>query len=660
MLDINLNLGDLNDKEVDLLLAERCSAQPIVPEFVEENSVNKSEAYNRFRDLTAKQQFRTTLIQSLTQALSQSNNLYEIEKIITTFKELAQKQEQDGAIIFGNMVDVKAFQKLVDSYTSKLKIDGSKSWIHSYINFGNHPDFINDKDFNGAFIHPLLIALIAYVAGGPIRIVDARGKDAEPLAIQAQDNMLHIDNTPFKKEYKIILTWERGKTSGPKGQNFVFIPGTHKGVRNCKLLPNNLAWSTEDGSIFITQAAVQNVFAMQSKLLGKSPVVVEATHPTMPLTTVFEAGALIHHRYRTKEQEKNVPRSCMIIALHRAKDNPGQFLSEEHLDKAVVKGSLLHLLMGKHSNNTEQIFIEALLKNIAEIAEKLNELRLENTQGAQVVPYVSRVLTEEELLKWQQAVTSAPTVEMIKINKAYFKLNTLLTHEVLSEMHKYDKHGPLDLILYEDGHEEIRKWARNKIREMPFAKLEARLETLAKWKILTKPSRESLLSLKELQKIANHLIHYIDALPGIAKQQAHLEPQEKISSEDAYRSVRQLIDDLGEAIVRCTSRQTFLSTSLFLFWACDELARLQVGSQAKPDSELLAISSQLMANYLATAILIERQIQRQILEKPAENKSILTSNKMTMFQPTKLLRNRVENSTTSSQDKNSFPNHSAN
>lgn len=59
-----------------------------------------------------------------------------------------------------------------------------------------------------------MIALIAYNVGGAIRLVDARGKDAEPLSILAQDNMLHIDNTPFNEEYKMILTWEKGKPSG--------------------------------------------------------------------------------------------------------------------------------------------------------------------------------------------------------------------------------------------------------------------------------------------------------------------------------------------------------------------------------------------------------------------------------------------------------------
>jgi hypothetical protein len=70
------------------------------------------------------------------------------------------------------------------------------------VNLANHPDFLADKEFNEAFLHPILVALVSYRVGGPIRAVDARGKDAEPISVLAQDNMLHIDNTPFNDEYK--------------------------------------------------------------------------------------------------------------------------------------------------------------------------------------------------------------------------------------------------------------------------------------------------------------------------------------------------------------------------------------------------------------------------------------------------------------------------
>ena len=600
ILDVPIN----NKQEIDALIKERCSAKPIVPELVEEKEIRVPEAYNRFRDLEKKEAFQEKLLQSMQQQFIQEFGAAKAAYLINEFLQLTKIIEHDGALIFGKMIDTESFQKLIEQYTEKLATDGSKSWIHSYINLGNHPDFLSASQFNNAFMHPLLIALIAYSSGGPIRIVDARGKDAEPLAVQAQDNMLHIDNTPFRREFKIIVTWERGKPSGPKGQNFVFIPGTHKGVRNCNVSENRKAWSTEDGSIFTSKEAVQSIFDLQQKITGEnSPTVVEVTHPEMPLTTIFEAGALIHHRYRTLE--KDTPRSCIIVAFHRAPDNPGQFLNTHYLDSIAENGSLTHLLMGKHSDNTEEQFIAAILATTQIIGEKIIELNASHMQGSKVTPPTTRILTKE-LEKWKTTVTSAPTVEEIKNKNAYFQLGAELSQELITEMMKYDKHGPLDLILYGDGHEEIRKWARNRIREMPLNRLENRLQQFFSWGLMTTPNISSFLSPLALQKIAKDLVFFIQRLPP--QQKAHLDKNEKISSQDAYRSLRQLIEDLGEAIVRCTSRQTFLSTSLFLFWANDELARLLVGSVEKAPSHLMSNSKILLSHYLTTYVLIEKQI----------------------------------------------------
>lgn len=111
--------------------------------------------------------------------------------------------------------------------------EGSRSFIHRFLDLRRSPGMLTDPAVNGALVHPLMIALISYAVGGPIRMIDARGKDAEPLSVLAQDNMLHIDNTPFNDEYKILITWRRGTAQGPAGQNFTFLPGTHKLARTC-------------------------------------------------------------------------------------------------------------------------------------------------------------------------------------------------------------------------------------------------------------------------------------------------------------------------------------------------------------------------------------------------------------------------------------------
>jgi len=610
--DIKLDLN-LSEDKVEALMLERSNPKnKINAELVASEEVRVPEAYNRFKDLEEKEAFREKLVRELSTSFEKIYGVEKAKEFKKEFLKLAKSLEDNGAVIFGNMIDTEAFQKLIDSYTPKLKNDGSKSWIHSFINLGNHPDFIQNQEFNSAFVHPLMLALISYGAGGAIRMVDARGKDAEPLAVQAQDNMLHIDNTPFRREYKIIVTWERGKPSGPKGQNFVFIPGTHKGVRNCFKAEDGSAWSTEDGSIFTSTDAVDKIFTAQEKLYGKSPIVVEATHPDMPLTTVFEAGALIHHRYRTKE--KNIPRSCTIFAFHRAKDNPGKLLDQSYLQQSEIKNGLLNLVLGAEGN-TDDNFISAVVANTEVIANKIEALSRPDANSAnqnptRVVPFNERLLSEKELEVWKKTVTAAPTVSEIKQKEAYFHLGDTQSHELTTTMMMYDKHGPLDVILYGDGREEIRKWARNRIREMPQIRLENRLEIFERSKLTQQPSPSQLMTPQALHQTSLELIAYMDSNKDKLSKNGFLDKGEKITSEIAFRSIRQVIADLGEAVLRCASPQTFLSTSLFILWACDELTRFSVGNDKLIAEEpFKAWTQKLLSNYFSTYVLVEKQIE---------------------------------------------------
>jgi len=605
---LNLNLGS---ERVDALVRSRAKAPPIHPELVEVSAIRSKESYKRFRDMDQKEQFRGALLEDMHNKWIEIYGPEKAETFQNKFKELISIMDENGAAIFGELITKEAFKELIDHYNQVLKTQGSKSWIHSYINLANHPDFLGNTAFNGAFLHPLLIALISHRIGGPIRIVDARGKDAEPISVLAQDNMLHIDNTPFNDEYKIILTWEKDKPSGPKGQNFVFIPGTHQGARNCFVGKDGNAWSTENASIFITEENIQQVFDFQKKVLPEaSPMVVEAHHKDKPLTTVFAAGSLVHHRYRTEE---GFARSCMIMAYHRAEDNPGQFISPTHLN-AVPKddGDLNKFLFGDHGAGTEKQFRQALTTYAKEVATVMDKL-ITGQDGAEVVAQEKRKFTDQELKKWKAVSTHAPTVEQLKIEENFIPLGEELSQEefvqLLHKMMKYDKHGPLDLILYSDSHEEIRKWARNQIREMRVDGNAWSLESrIREWvPMMESPAPQHLLSLKQLNAIANQLAeianHEIET-----DNKANLDPSEKISHKDAFRSVKQLLIDLGEAIMRCECRQTFLSTSLFLFMACDTLYRMQVTA---PDEKVRRLGAKLLANYVTTAVLVEKQIQQK-------------------------------------------------
>ncbi len=590
---------------VNKSLKERTGAPSIQPELVEVSAVRVPKAYKRFRDTDKKDQFRNSLIEKMHGKWVEIYGKERAGVLQTQFKELVSILNENGAEIFGELITKTAFQQLIDHYNEVLKTQGSKSWIHSFINLANHPGFLGNTDFNGAFLHPLLIALVSYQIGGPIRIVDARGKDAEPISVLAQDNMLHIDNTPFNDEYKIILTWEKDKPSGPKGQNFVFIPSTHQGARNCFVDKEGNAWSTENASIFITEETIKQIFDFQGTILpDTSPMVVEVHHRDKPLTTVFAAGSLVHHRYRTEE---GLARSCMILAFHRAADNEGQFIAPDHLSTVSTEsGDLNSFLFGYHGKGTEEQFAQALTDNADAIAAMIDKLHT-GKDGAELLAQEKRKLTEEELQKWKATATHAPTVEELKIKEDFFPLGKELSQEefiaLVNKMMIFDKHGPLDLILYHDSHEEIRKWARNQIREMRIASLKARVQEWAP--LMAQPAQQHLLNRHQLKRISFELA-------AIAKNEiehhntACLDPHEKISHEDAFRSIQQLIVDLGEAITRCESRQTYLSTSLFLFWACDTLRRLQ----GAPNAEVRRLGGKLLNNYIATAVLIEKQIRQ--------------------------------------------------
>ena len=603
----------LDTEAVNHALLQRANSQTIKPELTTPEYIKKPLAYKRFQNGKIKEQFRTKLITKLHSSWLKQCSA-NADQLRDYFLEMASQVSDTGALIFGDLIHRRNFATLVQEYDKLLVQHGNQSWIHSYVNLGNHPNYLADNRFNNAFLHPLLIALISYQIGGPIRIVDARGKNAEPISVKAQDNMLHIDNTPFNDEYKIIVTWEKGKASGPKGQNFVIIPGTHKGARNCFIDKNGLAWSTENGSIFVTPDSVQKVFDLQRNTSSKEkPVVVEVHDDFKPLTTLFAAGSLVHHRYRTEE---GVSRSCMILAFHRAGDNPGQFMAPEHI-KSFSKDGVNSFLFGLHGENTEEAFIVALAAKASLLANKMDDIQ-NKFDGIEVIAQSNRQLTTKEFEKWKQVVTSAPTVEDLKIKDLNFPLGGAVDEKELfsflgNRMMMFDKHGPLDLILYKDAHEEIRKWGRNRIREMKQEQINSRLERWLPY--IVQPKTDQLLDPFKLQSIASKLTDDIDNLPETNKNNAKLDSVETISPQDAYRSIRQLIEDLGEAIVRCDTRQTFLSASLFLFWSVDELLSLERNT----NQNLMLIGSLLLSNYIATSVLIEKQIKHELSHKATAN-----------------------------------------
>jgi hypothetical protein len=314
--------------------------------------------------------------------------------------------------------------------------------------------------------------------------------------------MLHIDNTPFNDEYKVILTWKRGEPLGPQGQNFVFLPGTQKGVRQC-MMTGGKPWSSENASIFITPESVEKMLGFQESLTGKRSVV-EVTHPDKPLTTLFAAGSLVHHRHRTEE---GLARSCMILAFHRAEDNPGQLINASRLESTAANTDALYQHLLGETVDEEQ-FLEALMSKTGAIVELLDKMSSDDDAPEEILPK-ARELPIEHIKKWIDDCTIAPTVAEKKAEANIVPLGKQFTPaefvEHVGKMMSFDKHGPLDLILYPDAHEEIRKWARNQIREKNSTLLQDQLK--ANWSSsIEQPEASQLLMPDQLQQIAENIV----------------------------------------------------------------------------------------------------------------------------------------------------------
>lgn len=600
-IDFDISPCDLHDA-----VAKRTVAALDMPELVRPNEVLAPEFYKGLADIPKKEQYR---MQMLMELRSKWTELYGSENagdLLKQFQQLDEQIEKNGAVILAALLPTRKFEGFVERYNALLATHGSTSFIHTYVDLAGHPDFIADQEHNAAFLHPLLVSLISYRIGGPVRIVDARGKDTPPVSILCSDNMLHIDDTPFTDEYKVLLSWEKDKPTGPKGQNFVFLPGTHKGCRNCFSSVKGV-WSTENASIFTTPKRIDMILRFQQEILGSlKPVVVEATHNEKPLTAVFPAGSLVHQRYRTLQGST---RSCVIIVFHLIDDNPGMLVPPEQLDGLFIEkeGLLGVLLCGQkpsHNGSTADgcrsvDFLRALSQEAAIIGVALNKLRSGIDDAPEVIKPEDLQLHEEEVEQWKKSSATAPKVEERKGTECPIplgeKLSSPMFAEMIVRMMAYDKHGSLDLILYHDGHEQIRKWARKQIRERTNNDINERLRV--RWMPqVEQPKQDHLLTPEQIKEFSEQLAAAAQA-PDVTVTAGECK---KVPLQ-AFQSVRQLLLDLGEAITRCENSQAFLSTSLFVFWACDMLIELQGSSD-----QTQVIGNTLLANYISTSILFRK------------------------------------------------------
>lgn len=569
---------DASEEEVRRKLSKLPIAQKIRPRLVLPQEVRSPNAYNRFLRLSQKELYRRRLHETLAAAWQKNRGKRETRSLLKMFDTICGTIQNQGAVPIAGLVPKRLFSKFVNRYDKAMAKSGSHGLLHSYLNLKDHLDLVADREISSAFMHPMLIAVVSYCIGAPIRLVDARAKDTGPFEVRAQDNMLHIDNTPFNDEYKILLLWKKGTTSGPDGQNFVYVPGTHRAARDCMIDDLGVPYSTENASIFVDADSISDMFAMQRNLLRTdAPTVIEVSDPKQPIAVAFAAGSLVHHRYRTSI---GADRSCLILAFHSAQDARGVFTEVDCANAAPIARQVICCSPDADS------FFDALRSESHSIAQCLSRLAREANRPY-IVDQNSVRLTGKDFEAWRSIACSAPEIEEIKgrQSRALYGQEvseTELAAFIAREMIFFDKHGPLDLILYADAHEEIRKSARNRIREMPLPELVHRVKD---WTCkLKRPNCGDILS---PQVISNCSKAVTEVLSGV--------------TSGCELSAKQLSEDLSEAIRRPYSLQNFLSTSLFIFLLIDH-TRTDLGIDCQ---SLQAMGIKLLNHYVSLSVEIQ-------------------------------------------------------
>jgi hypothetical protein len=268
------------------------------------------------------------------------------------------------------------------------------------------------------------------------------------------------------------------------------------------------------------------------------------------------------------------------------------------------RDGLQRLLFSSQNSSLGLEFLEAVVQNASMIASQLIGIESRHEHSC-IIEQERLVMCSRSRRAWQEAVTSGPNIESIKQDRQMNLIGRRLTNQswistLSRDMMMYDKHGPLDLILYDDNHEEIRKWARNRIREMKAREMEVRLSNWCHSP--TEPRLKDVLMPNELAALASRLSQLTNI--GQASRGSNRHPESGITPRIALLSVGQLTNDLSEAIVRCCSPQNFLSTSLFMFWACDEIQRFPLLWRGNVRAELSSIGKALLRHYVACAIAV--------------------------------------------------------
>ncbi|MER5454076.1 hypothetical protein ABT008_04795 [Micromonospora sp. NPDC002389] len=407
------------------------------------------QAYRQLRRPEAAEEFRRDVEALVGQACRSEEDGV---RLAAAFVALSRDLRGEGALSFAGLLPTSRFEAARTAYDAEMSAKGSRGTLHNYLNASHSPLLLDDPHFRETFAHPLLVALVAHALGGPVKIVDLRAKDTQPVDVVARDNTLHIDNNPFMDEFKVIVTWTLGTERGPAGQGLTYLPRTNRLFRQCFVDADGDASSDEDGCIFPTQTRVDEALAAQARFFDdRQPRIVHLEDLTAPCHTIFAASRVVHHRYRTST---GAPRSAIMASFHRVDDGTDQLgvpdLTGSDLDRFLLAGaagpSFLDLLRG-------------------EVTRIVDALRQSLARPGLVVDTDRHLLAGEALRTWYDRQSAGVTLNRLREADLAGDAAEPAAERLVRRM-RYDLQGPLNMPLYADMSEEVRKRARIVIREM--------------------------------------------------------------------------------------------------------------------------------------------------------------------------------------------------
>lgn len=510
---------------------------PLVPP----DSVTSSQSYRQLSRCPEDENFRTAL-----------EDLIEHE----TFASLCRTLSAEGAVSLTGLLPSARFNEFRQTYDAEMREKGSRGSLHSYLNVASSAPLLASSGLWETVAHPLFVVLIAYALGGPIKIVDLRAKDTYPVDVVARDNTLHLDNSPFMDEYKVVVTWTLGTSQGPSGQGLTYLPRTNRLFRECFAEPDGTVWSDEDACIFPSGARVDEVLSAQARFLdGAGPQVVHLTDLEAPCQTIFVASRLVHHRYRTSA---GAARSAVMTSFHRTDD------SAEFLESGESRHSPLQRFLG--TGGSRQRFLAAVGREMPVIADALDRIA---ARPSLVVDPRRHMLTGRSFDKWYSRQCEGVTLNNLRSRNmagmAGDAARDASPVEWLVQRLRYDVQGPLNMPFFADMRETRRKRARIWLREMSPERISEVVENVYARSPHAATPAAAKAPVADLRTCLRDLDRTLSESPGTASGDGTLDP----TAEGAARSLPRFIGDLRITVswLDDTDTDSVVTAAAFAFLA---------------------------------------------------------------------------------------------